>query len=183
MTVWITSDLHFGHKNIIKFCARTRGNYRDADHMNEEMILEWNKKVNCDDTVYILGDVAFCNKNKAVSILQRLNGTLILVVGNHDESLLKEQKFRDCFSEIHVYKELKYNGYHLVLFHFPIHEWHKCHRGSIHLHGHLHGSPSGMEKYRILDVGFDSTGQLVIPLDTAINQVKDNEILSHGSGE
>ena len=59
MKKWITSDLHFGHANIMKFCPVTRAGFRDVDHMNECMIEEWNQSVAPEAEVFILGDVAF----------------------------------------------------------------------------------------------------------------------------
>ena len=76
MTVWVTSDLHFYHKNIIKYSPNTRP-YSDVNEMNEALQLEWNTKVHPHDTVYILGDVAFSNAQQAASILCRLNGKKI----------------------------------------------------------------------------------------------------------
>ena len=46
MKTWVTSDLHFGHKNIMSFCPVTRAHYNnDVDYMNEKMVMEWNEKV------------------------------------------------------------------------------------------------------------------------------------------
>ena len=60
MKTWITSDLHFGHKNIMSFCPVTRARFRnDVSYMTEAMILEWNDRVGTAVTVYILGEVAF----------------------------------------------------------------------------------------------------------------------------
>ena len=45
MTKWITSDLHFGHKNIMNFCPVTRARFNDVEDMREKMISEWNSNV------------------------------------------------------------------------------------------------------------------------------------------
>jgi calcineurin-like phosphoesterase family protein len=98
MKTFVTSDLHFGHKNIMKFCPVTRARFRDdVDYMTEAMITEWNNKVQPGDLVYILGDVAFLPSAKAVQIMRRLNGDKILVEGNHDRKMLNDPVFRDCF--------------------------------------------------------------------------------------
>ena len=59
MEVYLTSDLHFGHKNIIKYENR---NYNTVEEMDEDFIKKWNNKVNNNDLVYILGDFSwyFC---------------------------------------------------------------------------------------------------------------------------
>ena len=90
MKTFVTSDLHFHHKSIITFCPKTRP-FIDVDHMNSEMIRMWNEIVSPDDLVYILGDIAFCNGNRAAEILNSLLGRKILIKGNHDGPLMKKQ--------------------------------------------------------------------------------------------
>lgn len=175
---YVTSDLHFGHKNILKFCPQTRP-YDNVDKMDEDMIQSWNRIVSPEDEVYILGDLSYREPSRTIYILNRLNGTKILVRGNHDEKLLKDKKVRECFSEIHYYLEINFNKTKVVMFHYPIAEWNGMHRGSVHLHGHLHGGKSGLEGYRILDVAFDATGQIVIPLEQAINTALKGKAKSH----
>ena len=177
---WITSDLHFSHANILKFNPDTR-QYRDAEHMNTEMIRAWNESVRPEDLVYILGDVAFCNAQKAVGIMRSLNGRKILVAGNHDSKLVKDSEFRDCFVEIHQYLTVNFNGSRVSMFHYPIHEWDQCHRGAIHFHGHVHGSPTGLERYRVRDAGMDATGNVVTLMDDLVRDALRGEIKTHGT--
>jgi calcineurin-like phosphoesterase family protein len=180
MKTYVTSDLHFGHKNIMKFCPATRGHFTDAVSMNEIMVADWNAVVEPEDLVYILGDVAFMSAQAATALLRRLNGRKILVEGNHDVKQLTDDSFRKCFEEIHKYLEVNYDGRKIVMFHYPImFEWNQAHRGSIHFHGHLHGSPSGLKDYRALDVGYDSTGVIVMSMEDAINRVKEGKIPEH----
>ena len=169
MKTYITSDLHFGHKNIMSFCPVSRARFRnDVDYMNEAMVKEWNDLIEPEDLVYILGDVAFLPAQKAAETVNRLNGTKILVEGNHDRKALNDPTFRRCFKEVHKYLDINYNGTKVVMFHYPILEWDQMHRGAVHFHGHLHGGISGMEKYRAVDVGMDSTGAIAISMDEAI---------------
>jgi calcineurin-like phosphoesterase family protein len=176
MKNWISSDLHFSHGNIAKFCPATRGHWdtrNDPDKMDRDMIQMWNAQVAPEDTVYLLGDVAFCSAEKAAKILRQLNGRLILVEGNHDFKNLKSQEFRDCFAEIHKYLEIEYAGARIVMCHYPIFDHNGAGRGSIMLHGHRHGNPTGLPG-RIKDVGFDATGKIVSLLDdvvTELNQI------------
>ena len=177
---YITSDLHFGHTNIMKFCPVTRARFRnDVAYMNEAMIKEWNDMVCPEDTVYILGDVAFLPAEKAAEIMRRLNGKKILVEGNHDRKTLKDPAFRDCFAEVHKYLDINHNGTKVVMFHYPIAEWDQMHRGAVHFYGHLHGGVSGLEKYRARDVGMDATGFIVQDLDLMIAQALKGEIKGH----
>jgi calcineurin-like phosphoesterase family protein len=176
---WITSDLHFGHATIKKFCPETRGRFRDMEHMRETMITEWNQLVGQDDTVYILGDVAFLPAQDAVVIMQRLNGRKILIEGNHDRKLLNDPAFRGCFDQVHNYLRLTHNGQLVILFHYPIAEFDQMHRGAVHLHGHLHGNLSGLEHYRVRDMGYDATGQIVMLLNDAIADALKGAIKGH----
>jgi calcineurin-like phosphoesterase family protein len=176
MKTWITSDLHFGHKNIMSFCPVTRARFNnDVAYMTEGMIEEWNERVDRDDLVYILGDIAFCSASDAAKIMRRLNGRKILVEGNHDRKLVKDVSFQKEFEEIHKYLDINYDGHKIVMFHYPISEWDQMHRGALH----LHGGKSGLEQYRALDVGFDSTGEIVISMDRAIRMIKDNVVKGH----
>ena len=177
---YITSDLHFGHANIMKFNPATRV-FRDVDHMNSGMMRQWNEIVRPEDLVYILGDVAFCNTGKAVGIMHSLNGRKILVAGNHDTKLLKDDEFRACFQEVHQYLTVNYNGTRVSMFHYPIHEWDQCHRGAVHFHGHVHGKPTGLERYRVRDVGMDATGRVVSLMEDMIKDALRGEIKSHGT--
>ena len=179
MKKFITSDLHFSHANIQKFCPATRSRFKDVAHMDEQLILEWNQIVSHEDEVYILGDVAFCSAAKAVVIMRRLNGSKILIEGNHDIKNLKDPVFRSCFTEVHPYLRMTHNGTLICMFHFPIYEWDQMHRGAVHFYGHVHGKKTGMEKYRARDVAFDATGNVVTLLDDMIADALKGEIKAH----
>jgi hypothetical protein len=179
MNTWVTSDLHFGHNNIMKFCPITRARYNDVSHMNEMMIKEWNDIVKPGDLVYILGDVAFMSGSDAGRIMNRLNGDKILIEGNHDRKTLMDTTFRNAFKEVHKYLWMTYNGTQVIMFHYPIAEWDQMHRGSVHFHGHLHGGTSGMEQFRCIDVGMDSTGCIVISMEDAIAKALKGQIKGH----
>lgn len=179
MKKWITSDLHFGHANIMKFCPVTRAGFRDVDHMNECMIQEWNAQVQPEDEVFILGDVAFLPAPKAANIMRRLNGAKILIEGNHDRKLLQDPEFRDCFRETHQYLRYNHNGQLVIMFHYPIHEWDQMHRGAVHFYGHVHGGKTGMEGYRARDVAFDATGRVVSDFDAMVADAVKGEIRAH----
>lgn len=82
MKRWIISDTHFGHPNVIPYCARP---FKSVKEMDNELIKRWNARVSKDDIVYHLGD--FCFKfpqDKVAALVSNLNGRIILVMGNHD---------------------------------------------------------------------------------------------------
>lgn len=78
--IFFTSDHHFCHANIIKYCKRP---FESVDQMNEEMVRRWNEVVGDEDTVYYLGD--FSLAKQAVELFaRRLNGEKHFIMGNHD---------------------------------------------------------------------------------------------------
>lgn len=81
MTIFFTSDTHFGHERILTLANRP---FADVEEMNAEIIRRWNNTVNPEDTVYHLGDVALGKIAESLPLVGQLNGRKILVVGNHD---------------------------------------------------------------------------------------------------
>lgn len=85
--IWIISDHHFSHANMLKFTnsdgGRIRPEFDDVTQMNEYMIQMHNQTVKPTDKVYFLGDVSF-DKKGMDGILSRLNGHKRLILGNHD---------------------------------------------------------------------------------------------------
>lgn len=155
--VWFTSDTHFGHKNIKKFCPNTRkGN--DIDEHDRMLIANWQSKIAQNDRVYHLGDMFFFGHEKALKVLDQLPGQIHLIYGNHDKVIKSNKTIRDRFTSVSDYKEIYLDGVYgnqkVVLFHFPIYEWHQIHRGSYHLYGHVHGSVQ--VPGRAMDVGIDT---------------------------
>lgn len=179
MRTFVTSDLHLDHANIIKYCPTTRGHFKSVDEMNHSIITDWNNNVEPTDLTYILGDVAFAKVDRTVELLSKLNGKKILIVGNHDSHLLKHSKFVNCFESVHQYLEVNYNGHKLVMFHFPINEWHQAHRGSIHFFGHCHQNLLQIENYRAFNVGYDATGKVVSLLDDMIAKALTGQLKPH----
>src|SRR3990167_1375876 len=151
---FFTSDLHFFHKKILQLCPTTRKG-SSLEEMHELIISKWNETVKVEDHVYILGDLSLGSPIKTLEILNKLEGNLHLIKGNHDHWVTPNTSQR--FVEIVDYKSLKLNGVHLVMFHYPIAEHDRCHSGSYHLHGHTHGNYR--VDGRVLDVGIDNLCQ------------------------
>lgn len=152
--IYFTSDLHLGHNNIISLSHRP---FSSIEEMNKTLINNWNSWVNKNDTIYILGDIAFKMKVEEVNqLIKKLNGKKILIRGNHDKKYDES-----LFEEICDFKVIKYNGFVFSLMHYPLLEWpHFFHQG-IHLHGHQHNHKDynlkmreeGIRRY---DVGVDA---------------------------
>lgn len=172
--VFFTSDLHFGHKNILKYCpGRVEKIYEWARQhgvlVTEENIIEcmdnwlvdlWNSQVSKVDTVYILGDFSFHPAEKNRKILDKLNGKKFLILGNHDGN---SDKLTNWFEQITQIKEVKYKDesnetFCFELCHFPMVSWNRKEHGTIHLHGHCHGNLDGYNVTQPdlrIDVGLD----------------------------
>ncbi len=84
---WFISDTHFGHKNILKL-DEEQGEQRklwvDIHERDESLIFLWNRKVKPEDEVFHLGDFAFLSQKQTGEIAERLNGRMLLILGNHD---------------------------------------------------------------------------------------------------
>src|SRR3990167_7898211 len=106
MTDWAISDNHFFHSNIILPTYSNRP-FKHVDEMNEAMIENWNAKVAPDDTIRVIGDFSFGSAEKTANVLRRLNGTKILIEGNHDGPSLKSPA-REFWSAIKQYDEFEY---------------------------------------------------------------------------
>lgn len=125
------SDLHIGHKNIIRFDQRP---FFDLEDMKQTIIKNWNSVVTSGDDVYILGDM-FWNNDDITEVLPQFKGNLYLVKGNHDRV---NSEMTKRFVWVKDYAEIKDNGRHVVLCHYPIAHWRNADYGTIHLYGHIH---------------------------------------------
>lgn len=154
MNMFFTSDTHFGHERIVELCNRP---FKDADHMNTEIVRRWNDMVSPDDVVYHLGDVALGKIDDSLAIVSRLNGYKILVNGNHDRPFMKFGKdafgewlarYEDVFQEVVVGNlQMSLGEHQVMLSHFPhsgdshgaerYKEWRPADEGII-VHGHTH---------------------------------------------
>jgi len=159
--VFFTSDTHFFHDNIIKYCNRP---FKDANEMNDAIITLWNKTIPKDGIVFHLGDVAMNHtKSNTNDLLNQLNGTIYLMIGNHDRHALRKHPRFQLVSdllEIQVEDdELTYGMQHVVMCHYPMLAWNGSHKGSWQLFGHVHGGLSNKGNLSVkptqLDVGVD----------------------------
>lgn len=152
---FFTSDNHFWHKNIQKFCPTTRFG-KDVEEMNELMIQAHNAKVPSNATVYFLGDFSFGNAQQTHDILSRLNGHKHLIYGNHDKILRSDRSLQLYFETVQEYKSIYVNKVKVVMLHYPMREWDQMHRGAYHLFGHVHGELDKAPHGRSMDVGIDT---------------------------
>ena len=164
MTIWFTSDTHFGHANIIKFCDRPFKNIQEHDEM---LIANWNECVRPGDEVYHTGDFSF--ERHPEKTARRLMGNKHLIRGNHDKSH-HIKLISPHFNWVKDYYSLKVGNQKFILFHYPIRNWHHCYKGTIHLFGHSHG---GTEDYgKSTDIGVDCWNYKPVHLDAILSYMK-----------
>lgn len=139
--IFFTSDTHFRHGNIIKYCNRP---FKTVQEMDHALIQKWNSVVKPDDIVFHLGDVAFADRNKWRQILNALNGKKYLIQGNHDRD---GDIPYECFEEVvdmlqlSVWDEELQSYPTFIMAHYPLATWAGIQRGIFNLHGHIHSVP------------------------------------------
>lgn len=138
--------------------------------MNQALIDNWNKTVKPGDTIYHLGDISFGRNLKE---LNNLNGNKIFILGNHDQHFIENMRKEGKRYDVRHYAEISYLKEKLVLFHFPIDSWNRSRHGSIHCHGHCHGT---FNKYNVdrrrFDVGVDVENLAPVSIEEIIDRAK-----------
>lgn len=158
--LYFTSDTHFFHNNIMKYCANTRP-YSDLTEMHAAIITNWNNTVGPTDTVYVAGDFAFAEKKDygiLTDIFESLNGFKHFVTGNHD---YQNKKVFDLpwesvnqIRKLHYTSEVDNQKYVFIICHYPMETWEGAQKGYLHLHGHCHGTLERVIPHRY-DIGID----------------------------
>lgn len=145
--IYVISDTHFNHKNIIEYCNRP---FKTVESMNEALINNWNGVVKPEDTVICLGDFALANKDETVALGQKLNGHKILILGNHDHltrSAYEEAGFENIIGEQVIFDFEKYGRIQFSHHRVPDENSHY-----INLYGHQHDKPTDDEHHRCVSV-------------------------------
>ncbi len=132
--IYYIADIHFDDLLVFKKCHREYS----IEQYRELIIDNWNSRVNDDDDVYILGDVAEDNFTGVIDILRKLKGKKYLIVGNHDEKLEKLYEESRLFLDISFIKLIIDNGRKVCLCHYPLMDWMEFNREGILVYGHIH---------------------------------------------
>lgn len=164
--IYYTSDTHFGHTNVIKYCNRP---YTSVEEMDEALIENWNNTVGNNDTVYVLGDFAFKNAQATSNYLRRLKGFKHLIWGNHDSNQVRNLQHPFWYSS-QPYLEVKDGKDTVVLCHYAMRVWNQSHRGNLMLYGHSHGTLPGTNQS--LDVGVDCWNYKPVTLEQIKERLK-----------
>jgi len=120
---FLISDLHLGHRNIIRFCHRP---FDSVGSMDRQLIKKWNETIGPSDRVYFLGDLS--RRGTTHKNLALLHGKITFIFGNHDD-YLKTAKHHEV---------LTYKGHSFLLVHDPT-EVPKNWTGWV-IHGHKHNN-------------------------------------------
>ena len=132
--IYFYADPHFGHKNVIKYCNRP---FANVSEMNSTLIKNFNKTVEHDAIIYILGDFSFLNTESTKQILKAMKGFKILVKGNHDpkpNSYYRKLVFSEVYDKPIIFKNK------FILSHKPIDDRLYKDGCFINIYGHLHNN-------------------------------------------
>lgn len=166
--IWVTSDLHFNHINILKYEPESRP-FDSVEEMNEELITRWNLVVRPTDTVYVLGDLAMGRIEDARACIERLHGKIILIRGNHDTKARLEM-YKELGIEVHDIFYLPYKGRWFIMCHFPIasEEFIKMviqdNSEVVNLYGHVHHNAEKGYVNGTYHVGVDTNNLMPVSL-------------------
>ena len=173
--IWFTSDLHFCHDR--EFLYKPRG-FDNVEEMNNAIVERWNNVVETNDFVFVLGDLMLCDNEKAIEFVKTLNGTLVVILGNHDtDNRVKLYKGVDNIVAVEYAMRLRLNGYNFFLTHYP------CLTGSlehdtpknttINLFGHTHSKNLFYEdRPYMYNVALDAHNCTPVSLGNIINDIE-----------
>jgi calcineurin-like phosphoesterase family protein len=186
---FITSDLHLGHRNILKYDGRP---FHSIGEHDDVLISNWNEVVLPKDRVYCLGDIVwYSDKEKVIEVLNRLNGKIHLIRGNHDR-MVDKPGVRERFDTIENLTILRFKKegvqvpggkLYLSLCHYAMHRWINSHRpDSFHLYGHSHGQLTD-QRNMSFDAGIMNTAWYPMPWEVMISMMKKRIEMGYGPTE
>lgn len=153
--IFFTSDTHFGHTDIIRYCNRP---FATVEEMDNTLISNWNSVVRDGDEVYHLGDFSFGNHDGdfwKLDVWTRLRGIQKLPP-------IKTMGF-----------EVDGNRFTLTMCHYPMVHWNRSHHpNNWHLFGHVHNSPIQWQNSMSKNVGVDMTNFKSVDLVSLYNELK-----------
>lgn len=162
--IWFTADLHLYHR-----LAATMRRFESVEAMNEALIENWNERVGRTHRVYLLGDVSMGTAALTKNLLDRLNGQIYLIRGNH-ETVADSTTCRGRFvwiKDVHMLKvacedeKFSWRGkVRIWLSHYAHRSWMNSHHGSLHLYGHSHGFLPDDPRSLSIDVGIDAVAMM-----------------------
>lgn len=169
VTIWLISDTHFGHYNIVEYCQRVSPRqgvlWHTAEEMDEELVERWNAVVRPSDHVWHLGDVAM--RRPALKVVERLHGHKRLVWGNHD--IFDYKSYAEVgFKKMAGVRVFSAHNPRLICTHIPIHP--DSLGRHINIHGHTHNKPPFGPQY--VNVSVEVINYQPISLEQAVAQAQ-----------
>ena len=164
--VFVISDTHFGHANILNFKRKDGSPLRVFDNvsqMNDCIITRWNEVVRTNDKVYHLGDVAM--DPRYIPLIGNCNGKKRLVIGNHDSSDMR--LYSPYFEAIYSSRLLD----RMIFTHIPIHP-ESLGKNKANIHGHCHWTPELCFGPRYLNVSVEMTDYYPVSLEDIKKKVQ-----------
>jgi calcineurin-like phosphoesterase family protein len=173
--VYIWSDLHLGHGNVIRYCDRP---FAGVTEMNTALLHAWKATVKYGDTIINLGDVSLkLGKEYLATVIHRLPGYKILIMGNHDWKKPVRWWMDVGFNEVYphpVVYEGKYILSHAVVDIFKG-------SGFINFHGHIHNLESGISN--CINVSVEKTGYKPVLLEGLASEFEEMNRVQRGEND
>jgi calcineurin-like phosphoesterase family protein len=143
--LFFIADLHLGHRNILRFEGGRQEFASSVEEHDEKLVDNWNKVVTKNDTVWVLGDVAF--GKESLKHVGRMHGYKRLVLGNHDH--YATESYLQYFNKVYGAATTK-EGW--ILTHIPVHPSQLDSRFTANVHGHLHRNTIPDPRYQCVSV-------------------------------
>ncbi len=196
---YFSSDFHIGHANVIVYDKRP---FDDLSHMHRVLINNYNATVGVDDTCYFLGDMGLSKGDTLASVIGQLNGTKVLILGNHDKGAAAMKKAG--FDVVLNSAAITVGGHLVTMSHCPLRgvfrektegmrgaalgdNWHGEHKhqlfslednGQYHLHGHIHSGPANdkpRSTYNQYDIGVAANSYRPVSYNQIESWIASNE--------
>ena len=135
--LFLTSDSHLGHFNICKYCHRP---FQSRSEMDQTLIKNWNAVVPEDGIVVHCGDFMLPHNEDIKEYnkyLNRLNGRVLLLRGNHDLASL--DWVSDKLIAVRDQAMIVIDGVKIFAQHYPC----AAFNGDYHVYGHIHTLADG----------------------------------------
>lgn len=169
--IWLISDTHWNHANILKFKDDqgnlTRPEFSSAKEMNDFMLEKWNEAIKPSDKVWHFGDVFFGSFEEYEKIHNQLNGHKRLLLGNHDN----DSRLFKMFQKVQVIR--RFDEFDFVGSHIPMHTFscfnHRKNSTLVNVHGHVH--TNDVPDIGYVNISCERTGYAPIHLDDVIKLV------------
>ena len=177
--IYFTSDLHLGHKNVLKLCNRP---FNSIEEMDACLIDNWNSRVTNNDTVYILGDLMFRNSVPPEEYLSQLKGKKHLIRGNHDRDWTKKVDISKYFVSNENLSFISDGKHRITVCHYPMMSWpHRSTNGYM-IFGHIHHNTDAVywpiieQSELMLNAGVDINGFKPVTFDELVENNVNHKI-------